>query len=736
MDRFIITSSEGPLPPPASPLILNPRNPAYCKDAIPSPLVIKGVQYVRKKDVATVGEPRKESSKVWLFGEALLRRQDKRRFYYCYDCEDKGLNQPLLVIDGTSSARHHMSSVHHRNPATGVVDAAAQKVDNQAVYCVVNKTDMKDFKEKLVMWLVVCQLAFFMLENSVFRDLLNCLNVALAAYLPKASATIRKWTISEYEQKKKALIKELAASISSINISFDIWTAGNWIGVISVWAYWIDAAGERQRRILAFRRIYRSHSGDNQAATLLEVLEEYEITHNVGYFVCDNASSNDAAVSAVLKALKPAISAVDITARRLRCIGHIINLSARSLLDPSGSELAIATEELDFEETAVERAATTWQSTGSLGKLHRLIKYILASPQRREEFGGIYGGRKAKEYDHLGLLIDNATRWNSVYRMLNRAINVKSRLTTFVRDHKPDPKSKYRPQDDKLLPKDWTFIQRLHDTLESFYASTIMSQGSRVWLDEWFTTLHNLLNEVDSWKVEAEEVLGDDYLAACLTASWNKIEKYYKLVDQTPVYYAAIVLHPSLKMQKLRDMWQQEEQLPWIPLVEEMVKKIWRTQYKPAQRPQSTVARRIDEDNNAFVRLANAKRLRIDAPTAAPVDALDEYLSSDPEPLKPHETVVDWWQRRQQMYPGLVKMAYDVFAIPLMSDDNERSFSSGRDMITYRRTRLRDDIIEACQCLKSWYATPQAVFDDEDTIVEDMDKPEANNEANNDDVGE
>jgi hypothetical protein len=66
-------------------------------------------------------------------------------------------------------------------------------------------------------------------------------------------------------------------------------------------------------------------------------------------------------------------------------------------------------------------------------------------------------------------------------------------------------------------------------------------------------------------------------------------------------------------------------------------------------------------------------------------------------------------------------MAFDVFSIPLMSDNNERSFSAGRDMITYRRTRLRSDIIEACQCLKSWYGSKDDEFDNEDKIETDMD---------------
>ena len=99
----------------------------------------------------------------------------------------------------------------------------------------------------------------------------------------------------------------------------------------------------RQRRLLAFRRIYRSHSGENQAAIILEVLEEYSINkaQKIGWFVCDNASSNDAAVAAVLKALELAMSEEEMFGRRLRCLGHIINLSARSLRVVAASELDI-----------------------------------------------------------------------------------------------------------------------------------------------------------------------------------------------------------------------------------------------------------------------------------------------------------------------------------------------------------------------------------------------------------
>ena len=141
MDPFIITSSEGPLPPHAPKLILSPRNPGCCEDTAPASFKIKGVEYVREKQVATVHKPRKEaSSKVWLFGKALVRKSNKKRFYYCYNCERTNTGcTKLLAIDGSSSARNHMKNTHGRDPVTGAIDAG-KKMDDQTVYCVANKT--------------------------------------------------------------------------------------------------------------------------------------------------------------------------------------------------------------------------------------------------------------------------------------------------------------------------------------------------------------------------------------------------------------------------------------------------------------------------------------------------------------------------------------------------------------------------------------------------------------------
>jgi hypothetical protein len=50
----------------------------------------------------------------------------------------------------------------------------------------------------------------------------------------------------------------------------------------------------------------------------------------------------------------------------------------------------------------------------------------------------------------------------------------------------------------------------------------------------------------------------------------------------------------------------------------------------------------------------------------------------------------------------LAQMGVELVSIPAMSDKPERLFSSAKLLICDLRNRLRDDIIEVSECLKSW----------------------------------
>jgi hypothetical protein len=137
---------------------------------------------------------------------------------------------------------------------------------------------------------------------------------------------------------------------------------------------------------LALKEIVGAHSGQNQAAVILKVINDYKIGKRIGFFMLDNAASNDVAVAIVLKKLMPYASEKQQARRRLNCLGHIINLAAQVFILGKDAEKTLA--ELELLElvgnfTAIEK---TWRRNGVLGKLHNLVKYIRMTPQRRQEF--------------------------------------------------------------------------------------------------------------------------------------------------------------------------------------------------------------------------------------------------------------------------------------------------------------------------------------------------------------
>jgi hAT family C-terminal dimerisation region len=60
-------------------------------------------------------------------------------------------------------------------------------------------------------------------------------------------------------------------------------------------------------------------------------------------------------------------------------------------------------------------------------------------------------------------------------------------------------------------------------------------------------------------------------------------------------------------------------------------------------------------------------------------------------------------------------MALDILAVPPMSDECERLFSSAKLLLTDRRSRLRMEIVEARECLRAWYGRlERKAFDNPD----------------------
>jgi hypothetical protein len=115
-----------------------------------------------------------------------------------------------------------------------------------------------------------------------------------------------------------------------------------------------------------------------QAATLLPVLRRFGITdEKLGYFILDNATNNDTTLAELARSMN-----FQPKERRLRYIGHILNLIAEQYLFGQDA----SSFETDYQAAGNPRRRQLWRQRGELGKLHNLVQYVLALGKRSKLF--------------------------------------------------------------------------------------------------------------------------------------------------------------------------------------------------------------------------------------------------------------------------------------------------------------------------------------------------------------
>ncbi|KAG9381104.1 hypothetical protein A1F94_008424 [Pyrenophora tritici-repentis] len=313
-----------------------------------------------------------------------------------------------------------------------------------------------------------------------------------------------------------------------------------------------------------------------------------------------------------------------------------------------------------------------WKKFGCLGRLHNLVRYIRLTPQRREEFATIIIGGDLSQFDGLELIQNNSTRWNSWFYSITRALN--SGLELFSARHVPG-KGSVGIANFKLDGQHWFELEKIELALKDFYAATLLSEGKKTSLADWFSTLDCLLREISETKDHYHDIHTEDdnnftwkYLQGCADAAWLKCVEYYndqqlnwqnrfpEDTDLPPAYYAAqILIHIASG--------------------------------------DGSGKRRRDPDP-AFDRQREHKRIRIDAPVST-TDLYEQYISTDRlhnEEAGCNEAIA-YWLSRYDSQRDLARFALDI---------------SAKLTIVDRRGRLKADIIEACECLRAWYGKPQA----------------------------
>jgi len=197
-------------------------SPHYHIDKELDTFKIKGIEYRRCSTLQTsVKKKRMGGSLAWRCGEQLLRVRDNRTVYYCWLCERQHKPQQLQIVNGNTPVLDYLRDEHKLDKegnsiATPVPTGQLQMSVNTMVHIY----SYKRFQELVVRWMVYCFIAFCMVENQYFRELVSFMNAGLGALLPKASSTIRGWIKEAFDERKVKVKEDLHFSRTEIHLSF------------------------------------------------------------------------------------------------------------------------------------------------------------------------------------------------------------------------------------------------------------------------------------------------------------------------------------------------------------------------------------------------------------------------------------------------------------------------------------------------------------------------------------
>src|SRR5436305_2909765 len=177
---------------------------------------------------------------------------------------------------------------------------------------------------------------------------------------------------------------------------------------------------------------------------------------------------------------------------------------------------------------------------------------------------------------------------------------------------------------------------------------------------------------VERYKLREEDQL---YRIAC-NLGWQKLNEYYTKLDRSPVYVAALVLHPAYKFETIKQLWQTKPD--WIEWARQAIQELWQ-QYKKkcVEQPQKEDSQQDDwlseflrsrTDTNRSERFVSS--ISDTRPAPPEIDELDEYLTTRDRIHKSIKNPVEFWHHNRDRWPHLAQLALDIFSIPATEADN------------------------------------------------------------------
>ena len=627
-----------------------------------------------------------------------LSGKHTRSYWYCQyvGCED-------YSTLSTVTAAYHMATYHgivlneaqpsklaqkiqkdidsFTTPIEAVTRAKEDALINGGLKAAANPVTIK---QALLRLIVHHDLPLSFVEWPETHTFISAINYQATGVIWTSHQSTAAYVSRTFILRREQIKRRLQQSQSLIHLTTDTWHSPNYKELQSITAHFIDEEGRLQKALLALPELNNGHSGVEVAPHIIEALEQYGIKERVSYITTDNATANDT----LCRKLSESLFNWEPIERRLRCVGHVINLAVQSFLFAKDQEaVELAEEDIHVDKRLQQLSDDTLSGWIQQPALQRTLNLITTLRRSDRLF--------TTWKKHAGKAIRNpvVTRWNSYYTSFEDALELRHAYTTFVLD--------YNEQlgDYELSANDWQLVEQTITFLRPFKQATLQCEGDYVTLDKVQSHMDMLSAHFVKQRTIYQATSDKAFYEAIITG-WYAFDKYYSWIDQTGAYSAAILLNPCLRKSYLAAAWQRD----WVKPGIERARAVWTSRYKKEPDTVNTAVTKpaaMTAYEEFMSSIAAKQHLR----KGTAIDEFDRFIEANAEPIE--GSPLQWWLQplQRRTYPLLAKMAIDVLSAPAMSAEDERVFSGARRTITWTHAKLGGPIIEHLECVKHWQRT-------------------------------
>lgn len=243
-----------------------------------------------------------------------------------------------------------------------------------------------------------------------------------------------------------------------------------------------------------------------------------------------------------------------------------------------------------------------------------------------------------------------------------------------------------------LIQSEWSDIVKIMTTLAPFKKNMLKLQSEQCTLSDFYgfwTLIHLKLGKENSPLTES---------------LINDMMSYHEMLVNNPTVIAAVYLDP--RYQRSLSNEKKEMAISFLKALYQKIRTIENIQSNDNTNNEQA-SRGADDDDSYDEMEAYLNSIQPESTNntqGTPADGIDiEKLLKDfdgqKESLK--SSVLQFWEENKSIHPILYKLSSAVFTIPPTQSSVERGFSSFAIVLTARRTRLGDAILEKILLIKT-----------------------------------